>query len=149
MSALDQSMGSPVGGEKTLYSRTSGYLEVRGKVTEVAKSLIPNVTIYSIDCGDIKIKFDVQSKLVRLSSGDEVVVTISKNMPNYERGVDFVAWGYVISLKQGESLFKMVISLWGYIVIVEATKQEFLSGFNFMDKVYFKISSKPNTSAGT
>ncbi|MEM1935645.1 MAG: DNA-directed RNA polymerase subunit G [Sulfolobales archaeon] len=142
-------MGNPIGSEKVPNSRTSGHLEVRGRITEVAKSLIPNVTIYTIDCGDVKIKFDVQSKLVRLKSGDEVVITISKHLPNYEKGVDFVAWGYVMSLKQGESLFKMVISLWGYIVIVETNKQELLSGFNFMDKVYFKISRPTNTSVST
>jgi len=148
MSASDQNVGDPVGSEETRYSQASGCLEVKGRVTEVTKSHIPNVTVYSIDCGDIKVRFDVQSKLVRLKSGDEVVVTISKHTPNYERGVDFVAWGYVISLKQGETLFKMIISLWGYIAIVEANKQEFLSGFSFMDKVYFKIS-KLGTSVST
>lgn len=148
MSALDQGVGHLADRKEGRDVRVSGFLEVRGKVTNATRSLIPNISIYSVDCGDVKLKFDVHSKLVRLRPGDEIVITISKETPTYERGTDFVAWGYVISIKHGESLFKMVVSLWGYIVIVETGRQELLSGFNFMDRVYFRVS-KLGTSTGT
>lgn len=148
MGALELGVGGSAGSEGSSDAQAQGFLEVRGKVTEATRSLIPNVTIYTVDCGNIKMKFDMHNKLLRFSPGEEVVITISKTAPTYDEGVDFVAWGYVISLKPGEALSKMIISLWGYIVIVETDRHSLLSGFNFMDKVYFKVA-KPSTSVGT
>jgi len=123
-------------------------LELRGRVTEVSKSIIPRVVIYSVDCGDLKMRFDSLSDLLRLNTGDEVVITISKEKPDYVKGEDYVAWGYVISLRSGDRVSKVVISLWGYIVILETSNVEVLKLFNYMDRVYFKVS-KLSTSAGT
>jgi hypothetical protein len=118
-----------------------GRLEVVGKVSEVTRSYIPNVMIYTVDCGGVKVRFDAHSRLLRLKPGDAVAISISKELPSYNKGVDFVMWGYVISVKNDdEQSSKIVLSLWGFIVIVEASKREFLSGFNVMDKVYFKVA---------
>ncbi len=122
-------------------SETSSQLEIVGKVSEVTKSYIPNVMIYTVDCGDVKVRFDAHSKLLRLKQGDSVTISISKELPPYNKGVDLVMWGYVISVKNvDEQLSKIVLSLWGFIVIVESSKRELLSGFNVMDKVYFKVA---------
>ncbi|MCX8208352.1 MAG: DNA-directed RNA polymerase subunit G [Sulfolobales archaeon] len=128
--------------------QTRGFLEVRCRVVEVAKSYIPEVVLYTVDCGDVKMKFDIHSKLLKLKRDDEVTVSISRDAPEFRKGVDLLAWGYVMSLKRGESSYKMVLSLWGYVVVVETVRQEALSGFNFMDKVYFKVA-KSSTSVGT
>ena len=129
-----------LGGQRWADPARAGFLEARGRVTEVSKSLIPQVTIYSVDCGDIRFKFDMHSKLLKVKQGDEVVVTISKEAPEYDKGVDLVMWGYVLSVKAEAVPSKMVISLWGYIVIVEVDRRDLLSGFDFMDKVYFKVA---------
>lgn len=122
------------------HAKTASQLEIVGKVSEVTKSYIPNVMIYTVDCGDIKVRFDAHSRLLRLKQGDSVAISISKELPPYNKGVDLVMWGYVISVKNvDEQLFKIVLSLWGFIVIVESSKRELLSGFNVMDKVYFKV----------
>ncbi len=123
-------------------------MELRGRVTEVSKSVIPRVVIYSVDCGDLKVRFDSLLDLLRLNTGDEVVITISKERPDYVKGEDYVAWGYVISLRSGDRVSKVVISLWGYIVILETSNAEVLKLFNYMDRVYFKVS-KLSTSVGT
>lgn len=123
-------------------------LELRGRVTEVSKSLIPRVVIYSVDCGDVKVRFDTLSDLLKLNTGDEVAITVSKEKPDYVKGEDYVAWGYVVSLRSGDKVSKVVISLWGYIVILETGNTEVLKLFNYMDKVYFKVS-RLGTSVGT
>ncbi len=128
--------------------RSRGFLEARGKVVEVVKSMIPGVTVYRVECGDLRVRFDANNKLLRLEPGDEVTITVSGDPPPYRKGVDYVAWGYVLSLKRGDASHKMVMSLWGYIVIVETERQELLSGFDFMDKVYFKVS-RAEAPAGT
>ena len=123
-------------------------LELRGRVTEVSKSLIPRVVIYSVDCGDVKVRFDTLSDLLKLNTGDEVAITVSKEKPDYVKGEDYVAWGYGVSLRSGDKVSKVVISLWGYIVILETGNTEVLKLFNYMDKVYFKVS-RLGTSVGT
>ena len=120
--------------------QSPSYLELRGRVTEVSKSLIPRVVIYSVDCGDVRVRFDALSELLRLNTGDEVVITVSKEKPNYTKGVDYVAWGYVVGLRSGDRVGKVVISLWGYVVILESASTELLKLFNYMDRVYFKVS---------
>jgi hypothetical protein len=120
--------------------QSPSYLELRGRVTEVSKSLIPRIVIYSVDCGDVKVRFDALSELLKLNTGDEVAITVSKEKPNYSKGVDYVAWGYVVSLRSSNGIGKVIISLWGYIVILESANTEVLKLFNYMDKVYFKVS---------
>lgn len=120
--------------------QSPSYLELRGRVTEVSKSLIPRIVIYSVDCGDVKVRFDALSELLKLNTGDEVAITVSKEKPNYSKGVDYVAWGYVVSLRSSDRIGKVIISLWGYIVILESANTEVLKLFNYMDKVYFKVS---------
>jgi hypothetical protein len=120
--------------------QSPSYLELRGRVTEVSKSLIPRVVIYSVDCGDVRVRFDALSELLRLNTGDEVVITVSKEKPNYTKGVDYVAWGYVVGLRSGDGVGKVIISLWGYVVILESANTELLKLFNYMDRVYFKVS---------
>jgi hypothetical protein len=120
--------------------QSPSYLELRGRVTEVSKSLIPRIVIYSVDCGDVKVRFDALSELLKLNTGDEVAITVSKEKPNYSKGVDYVAWGYVVSLRSSDGIGKVIISLWGYIVILESANTEVLKLFNYMDKVYFKVS---------
>ncbi|MCC6047265.1 MAG: DNA-directed RNA polymerase subunit G [Desulfurococcaceae archaeon] len=120
--------------------QSPSYLELRGRVTEVSKSLIPRIVIYSVDCGDVKVRFDALSELLKLNTGDEVAITVSKEKPNYSKGVDYVAWGYVVSLRSSDRVGKVIISLWGYIVILESANTEVLKLFNYMDKVYFKVS---------
>jgi hypothetical protein len=120
--------------------QSPSYLELRGRVTEVSKSLIPRVVIYSVDCGDVRVRFDALSELLRLNTGDEVVITVGKEKPNYTKGVDYVAWGYVVGLRSGDGVGKVIISLWGYVVILESANTELLKLFNYMDRVYFKVS---------
>jgi len=129
-------------------ARNSKSLELRGRVTEVSKSVIPRVVIYSVDCGDLKVRFDSLLDLLKLNTGDEVVITVSKEKPDYVKGEDYVAWGYVVSLRSGDRVSKVVISLWGYIAILETSNADILRLFNYMDKVYFKVS-RLGISVGT
>ncbi|MCS7109163.1 MAG: DNA-directed RNA polymerase subunit G, partial [Sulfolobales archaeon] len=102
MAALERTPEEVETSSRGVSTQIQGLLEARGRVVEVVKSYIPEVTIYTIDCGDLKIKFDIHSKLLKLKQNDEVSVVIGKELPEFRRGVDFLAWGYVISLKRGE-----------------------------------------------
>ncbi len=129
---------------------SEGYIEVEGLVKSIEKSSIPTVVIIQIDCGDVKIKMDLVRKLLVFDEGDKVKVVISKSRPDYREGEDFVAWGYVMSKKKErkvingmrKDIYKLLISLWGYLVVLESESDELLNAFNYMDKVYMKISKE-------
>ena len=129
---------------------SEGYIEIEGLVKSIEKSSIPTVVIIQIDCGDVKIKMDLVRKLLVFDEGDKVKVVISKSRPDYREGEDFVAWGYVMSKKKErkvingmrKDIYKLLISLWGYLVVLESESDELLNAFNYMDKVYMKISKE-------
>ncbi len=125
-----------------------GIIEIEGVVKRIERSLIPGVVIITIVCDDITVKMDLMRKLLVFDEGDKVSITISRERPNYEEGKDFVAWGYVVSKKKTREVSngnvritsKLLISLWGYLVILESVKRDdFLNSFSYMDKVYMKI----------
>lgn len=117
-------------------------ISVKCNVKDMQRSYIPNVHIAEMDCGDVHIKMDIHEEVRTFNPGDNVAVVISKDMPSYREGVDYVANGYVVAFRDLEnSRKKMIVSLWGFIVVVEAPS-EFLTEFNPMDKVYMKISKE-------
>lgn len=129
---------------------SSGYIEVEGFVKSIKKSLIPTAVIIEIDCGDIKVKMDLVRKLLVFDEGDKVRVIVGRDKPKYNEGKDFVAWGYVVSKKREKNVVngeikyvsKLLISLWGYLVILESESNDLLKTFNHMDKAYVKIGKE-------
>ncbi len=127
---------------------SDGYVEAEGLVKSIERSIIPTVVIIQIDCGDVKVKMDLVRKLLVFDEGDKVRIIVSRSKPDYQEGKDFVAWGYVMSKKKErrvtngtrKDIYKLLISLWGYLVILESENNELLNVFNNMDKVYVKIS---------
>jgi len=112
-----------------------------GKVVKLEKSLIPNVVIANIDCGNCLVRLDLTKQLLVFNEGDKVRILISREKPDYIFGKDFVGWGYVVGTKEGEAgKRKLIISIWGYLLIVETTDESLVSSFSPMDKVYVKIS---------
>lgn len=117
-----------------------GYMEYEGIVKNIEKSLIPQVYIASIENPEVKTLFDIHKSLMVFKLNDVVRVTISKVKPQYKDGVDLVMSGYVIGKKSiGKELYKVLISLWGYLLIIETKNEDVFKLFNYMDEVYFKL----------
>ena len=123
----------------------SGLIEAEGMVKKIEKSLIPKVYILSIDCDEISIKLDLVKDLLIFDEGDRVNVLISHEKPKFKEGQDLVIWGYVLSKKKtlsGEKPNKLLISLWGYLLVIETLRSDIIDAFDYLDKVYFKLSKK-------
>ncbi len=117
-----------------------GYVEYEGIVRGIEKSLIPQVYIVSIENPDAKTLFDIHKSLMVFKLNDLVKVTISKVKPQYREGVDLVMSGYVISKKSvSKELYKILISLWGFLLIIETKNKDLFKFLNYMDEVYFKL----------
>ena len=125
-----------------------GYLEFEGDVANVEKSLIPHVVIVTITSGDVRLRMDMLRSLLVFDVGDKVSVLISREKPTYIEGKDFVAWGYVMSKKMSrvretkKDIYKLLISLWGYLVVLETSTPDIHKAFSVMDKVYLKIHKR-------
>ena len=125
----------------------NGRLEVRGRIVKIAKSLIPQVVILDVKNDNARVKMDIMKNLLMLGEGSEVLVSVSRKKPKYREGEDFVAWGYVISKRrategvgEGKTINKLLISLWGFLLVIESGLNEILNAFSQMDKVYLKLS---------
>lgn len=110
-----------------------------GVVKNVEKSLIPQVLIATVESPDVKTTFDIHKMLKNFEVNDRVRITISKVRPNFKEGVDLVMKGYVVSKKAGEGVYKLIISLWGFLLIVESKSDAIYNLFDYMDEIYFKV----------
>jgi hypothetical protein len=115
------------------------YITYEGVVKSVDKSLIPHIYIITIENPDIKTVFDIHKMLKIFDLNDKVKITISKSMPNFKEGVDLVIKGYVIAKKYEENINKLLISLWGFLLVIESKLKSILDLFDYMDEVYFKL----------
>ncbi len=115
------------------------YITYEGVVKSVDKSLIPHIYIITIENPDIKTVFDIHKMLKIFDLNDKVKITISKSMPNFKEGVDLVIKGYVITKKYEENINKLLISLWGFLLVIESKLKSILDLFDYMDEVYFKL----------
>ncbi|MEM3980425.1 MAG: DNA-directed RNA polymerase subunit G [Ignisphaera sp.] len=100
---------------------------------------MPGVKILTMYCGRISLKLDIYKDLNPVEKGDIVYIGVYKSLPPYNKGIDFVAQGYVVTKRKQNDLVKIYISLWGYLVIISTADTEIENMFNPMDKVYVKI----------
>ncbi len=121
-------------------------VELEGIVEELEKSKLPNVYIAHIKCSDgSKITLDIHKKVMIFDRGDRLKITIATHMPKYEEGRDFLARGYVFNKKTSDSVKKLLISLWGFLVVIETQNEEIYNKFDYMDEVYFHIKNLGHT----
>jgi len=74
--------------------------------------------------------------------GDSTEINICKRLPVYEEGKDFLARGYVVTkreLTNGKYRYKILISLWGFLTVLETNDSSIYSELNYMDEVYFHM----------
>jgi hypothetical protein len=119
--------------------RVAGELRKRVKVLSIADSRIPRVKIIELGGNGLKVSMDLHSELLVFGEGEELEMIISKNIPAYKEGRDFCAKGVVVSIKDGERVEKVIISLWGYLVILNLEDSSLLEGFELhpTDQIYY------------
>ncbi len=115
------------------------YITYEGVVKSIDKSLIPHIYIVTIEGPDVRTVFDIHKMLKVFDLNDNVKITISKSMPSFKEGVDLVIKGFVIAKKYEEDTNKLLISLWGFLLVVESKLKHIFDSFNHMDEVYFKL----------
>ena len=76
-------------------------------------------------------------KIIELG-GEELEMVTSKNLPKYKDGVDLCARGVVVSIKDKDQK-RIVISLWGYLVIIKPNDPSILDKLDLKpsDEIYY------------
>ncbi len=125
---------------------SDGKVVLQGKISKIERSKIPKVFIITIDCGDVKASMDLVKDLVIFNEGETVELTLSREKPQYKEGRDLVIWGYIMSKKkqllkelQPKTIHKLLVSLWGFLLVIESESEDLCNAFSIMDKVYLKI----------
>jgi len=127
-----------------------GLIRDSGLVEKIERSRIPKVLLISFRGNVVNVKMDLLRDLLVFNEGDKVEFVLSREMPQYVEGRDFLGWGYVVSKKResvksnaGEvaEVDKLLVSLWGYLFVIES-KEKISDLFEVMDKVYVKISKE-------
>ncbi len=122
-----------------------GVIEGEGKIKQIERSKLPRIVIITAEFDGLTARFDLHEELLNdLRVGDKVKVSLTREKPEFKEGTDIVLWGYVMSKKKAinkakETVTKLLISLWGYLLVLES-KEDILQSFSIMDKVYFKVS---------
>ncbi len=116
-----------------------GNVVYEGEVKSVEKSLIPQIFIVTVEGSGVRTVFDIHKTLMNFGLNDKVRMTISRSRPNFKEDVDLVMRGYVISKKVEEGIYKLLISLWGFLLIVESKNDSIFNAFDYMDEIYFKV----------
>ncbi len=113
-------------------------LRSRVKVISIKSSRIPGVKIIDLGGEELNITMDLHEELVTFREGEELEVVASKKLPKYKDGVDFCARGVIVSIKNGGQK-RLVISLWGYLVIIRMSNPSLVDklGFKPTDNIYY------------
>ena len=116
--------------------------EVHGSVIDVKKTLIPTNYIAEIEStdGKLRIYIDLLEDLYMLNKGDRVVVTVSRELPSYREGVDFVARGKVFSIREKGGEGKMLISMGGLILKIIYKDPKLKPPFDMLDQVFVRVT---------
>ncbi len=117
-------------------------ITLKCKVNDITRSYIPNIFILDLSCDKAHIKMDMHKLVMIINKGDAAEVNICKSLPAYEEGKDFLARGYVITKREssnGEYRYKILISLWGFLVVLETNDSAIFSELNYMDEIYFHM----------
>jgi len=119
-------------------------VEFKGKVESIKPGEIPKILIANIISNDntYNIIMDVHEEVKTIDEGDNVEVIISKNLPEYKKGIDFVAKATAFLIKSiGKNAVKILLSIGGLQVQLIAPKDKIpLDKDELPVDVFIKIS---------
>jgi len=110
-----------------------------GTVESVEKELIPRLYVGRIksDNGEYLVEMDLHKDLKVYEPGTRVEVTVSRSTPNYQDGVDLVAKGTVVSIRNEGDYIAYLISIGGLLFILKSKKKLNLAP---TEKLYIKVA---------
>jgi len=112
-------------------------LEDQVIVKSTRKSLVPKVLIVDLEGSKSSVTMDLHREVFTVKEGEILNLVIGKELPQYKDGVDFCARGIVAGIKKDEIGEKVIISLWGFLVILTLKDQNIIENLLPTDQIYF------------
>lgn len=120
-------------------------LEDRVVVRNIKSSLIPKILIIDLEGARSSVSMDLHKEVFTVREGEELELVIGKELPEHREGVDFCARGMVAGLKKDDKGDRVVISLWGFLVILRPKENSVLERFSPTQEIYMclrRVSDK-------
>ncbi|HIC98363.1 MAG TPA: hypothetical protein EYP08_01525 [Pyrodictiaceae archaeon] len=111
----------------------------KGVVESLTRELIPKIYLAKIkdDKGKYIVEMDLHEELFIVPEGARVEFSISKEVPNYRDGVDFLGRATFVSRRKVNDHNQYLFSIGGLLVVV-TTKEEL--DIKPIEKVYIKLA---------
>jgi len=126
-----------------LYSPETGSLGMiihfKGTVESLDRELIPRVYLARIrdDEGKYVVEMDLHEELFVVPEGAKVEFSISREMPDYRDGIDFLGRATFVSKRKVNEYNQYLFSMGGLLVVI-TTKEEI--NVKPVEKVYVKLA---------
>ena len=105
-------------------------------VKSIKKSLVPRVLIIDLEGSKSSVTMDLHKDVFNVKEGEVLNLVIGKELPEYKDGIDFCARGVVAGHKIDENGARVIISLWGFLVILTPKDQGVLENLIPTDQIY-------------
>lgn len=106
------------------------------KVKSLKKSLVPKVNIVELEGSQISVTMDLHQEIFEVRESETLEFIFGLEKPEYREGVDFCARGVVAGFKKDEKGFRMIVSLWGFLVVVFPRDEKLFEGFTPTQDIY-------------
>ncbi|MCC6062052.1 MAG: DNA-directed RNA polymerase subunit G [Desulfurococcales archaeon] len=105
-------------------------------VKSVKKSIVPKIIIADLEGSNLKISMDIHQEVFNVKEGEKLEFVLSHSLPDYKEGEDFCARGVVVGFKEDERGFRVIVSLYGFLVVIYPRDREILKDYKPTDEIY-------------
>ena len=113
-------------------------VDFTGRVESLEQERIPEILLATLvsDDGRIRVMMDWHKELFVLPEGARLRFRVTRDIPDYRDGVDFLGRATVVKVKEEEGKWRHLLSIGGLLVVIETGERLPL---NPLDKVYVHI----------
>ncbi|AEM37971.1 hypothetical protein Pyrfu_0099 [Pyrolobus fumarii 1A] len=100
-------------------------LSFRGVVRSVEQERIPEILLATLtsEDGSIEVQMDWHKEVFTLPEGSKVLFRLTRGIPDYKEGVDFVGRATVVTVREHEGQWEHILSIGGLLVVVRTNKK--------------------------
>ncbi|MEM4485209.1 MAG: DNA-directed RNA polymerase subunit G [Sulfolobales archaeon] len=112
------------------------------KVKGIKKSLVPKIFIVDLEGSLVRVEMDLHQEIFEVKDGEELEFVLGSEKPEYRDGVDFCARGFIAGIKRDEKGFRVIASLWGFLVIIYPRDESISADLTPMKEIYLCLRRK-------
>ncbi len=119
---------------------TEELLSFEGRVESLEQERIPEIMLATITplLGEgCEVQMDQHKELFITPEGSRVLFQVTRSVPEYRDGVDFVGRATVVTVRQREDFWEHILSIGGLLVVIRCRERLPLQP---TEKVYIRVA---------